>query len=145
MSEENPMTLVGIFVGLISLVGGVGSLVVYQRQSEIGIDMLLIGLGGVCVVSGYFTLSRENRAHINVLFVKLGIVKEKLVSCVDCSSYVGQYDVSIRYWDGRPVIYQEPRFSEGICMDRGLLIHDGFHQRRCIYFQQRRTQPARAR
>ena len=143
MSEENPIIAVGIVAGLISLVGGLGSLVVYQRQSEIGIDLLLIGLGVVCVVSGYFTLSRENRARINGLFVKPRIAKEKLESCVDCSSYVGQYEVSFRYTDGRPVIHQEPRFSEGICMDRGLLIHDGFHQRRCIYFQKRRTQPAR--
>jgi hypothetical protein len=139
MSESDVIFGIAIILGFICVIGGLGSFLVYQRQGEIGINLFLLGLGFFCVIGSYFALSKESKALINSFLAKLGIVKEKLVSCVDCSSYVGQYEVSIRYREGRSVIHQEPRFSEGICMQQGMLIHDGFRQRRCIHFQQRRT------
>jgi hypothetical protein len=140
MSEENPTIVLGIAVGLMCVIGGMASLIVYQRQSEIWINLLLIIPGIVCIVGGYYALSRRSRARVNNFFVKLGITKEKLVVCVDCRSYVGQYEVSTANVNGRLVIHQEPRFSEGICMEMGRLIHDGFSRRKCIYFQRRRIQ-----
>jgi len=58
--------------------------------------------------------------------------------CVDCGFYVGQYDVCSRIVDGRRVVLQEPRFSEGFCLGEDMLIKDGFRRRKCKYFEQLR-------
>lgn len=58
--------------------------------------------------------------------------------CVECGFYVGQYEVSLKYVYGKPVVHNEPRFSVGLCMWKGLLIKDGFRGRKCKYFEQRR-------
>ena len=58
--------------------------------------------------------------------------------CVDCGLYVGLYETSLRYVAGKPVVHQEPRFSQGLCFWKGRLIKDGFRKRKCKYFEQLR-------
>jgi hypothetical protein len=131
----------GICLGLLGSAGAVASFLYYQRPSEIGINSLLLGVGLSCVISGYLSLSKEGRGIIKDFCVKLRLAKETLVTCVCCRSYVGQYEIYTNVsLEGRMrVNYHVPNFSEGICMEKGMIIHDGYNPRRCVRFEQRKA------
>ena len=113
-------------LGLLVFIGGLGSILFYPNPRLIGLYIFLIVLGTFSIVLSLILL----RQPISMALTYL----RGPFYCIDCQSYVGQYEVTLTYRDGRSIIHQEPRFSNGICFSRGRLIEDGFRQRRCPYF-----------
>lgn len=62
----------------------------------------------------------------------------KLPYCVDCGFYIGLYESGLELRGGKLVVYEKLKFQEGLCFCQGLVIKDGFRQRKCKYFEQMR-------
>jgi ApbE superfamily uncharacterized protein (UPF0280 family) len=72
--------------------------------------------------------------------IAFSILPDETPLGVCTSSGTVGHSLSFGYADGRRVIHQEPRFSEGICMEKGMILHDGYDPRRCVRFEQRKAQ-----
>ena len=120
-----------LFLGFIVFVAGLGNVLLYPNPKLTGLNMFLIVLGIVSVIFGGVALHQQINRALTYL--------RGQVYCIDCQSYVGLYEATLTRVDGKPIVHQKPRFSNGMCISKGMLIEDGFHQRRCPYFVHRKS------
>lgn len=130
--------MLGFIVGVLCLLAGLGGALLYPRPGEVLLYAFLSIAGVVLVVIAYFNLPEKDRMCVKDLLSELGLMKDRFVYCVDCRFYCGTYEVSLGNVNGKPILHKEPRFHEGACMRQGLLMNDGFKQRKCYYFKRRK-------
>lgn len=113
-----------IIFGFMFIIAGLGSALLYQRPSEVGLNVFLFVVGVTSMIIGYLCLPREHKMYINNLFPNSRTTHESVVNIM--SQETKDIEEKIRKWlldegyDVKKINDPKSHFSYGFTRIRDL-------------------------